>query len=143
MERLIRRRRNEARKGFTLLETMIAMSILGGGLLAVAVMQLEAIQFGNRGRHQTQAANIAQRRVELLQGSTWTALATTPGWTAPLTVNHTVNDGNTRVDQTYAVSWRIEDLVAGLTRSIDVRVNWNEPKRPGREYAISAVRFNF
>lgn len=143
MERLIRRRRNEARQGFTLLETMIAMAILGGGLLAVAVMQLQAIQLGNRGRHQTQAANVAQRRVELLQGSTWAALATTAGWTAPVTVNHTVNDGNIRVDQTYAVSWRISDLVAGMTRSIDVKVNWDEPKRPGREYALSAVRFNF
>jgi prepilin-type N-terminal cleavage/methylation domain-containing protein len=143
MERLIRRRRNEARQGFTLLETMIAMAILGGGLLAVAVMQLQAIQLGNRGRHQTQAANVAQRRVELLQGSTWAALATTAGWTAPVTVNHTVNDGNIRVDQTYAVSWRISDLVGGITRSIDFKVNWDEPKRPGREYAISAVRFNF
>lgn len=143
MEQLIRSRRNRARRGFTLVETMIAMAILGGGLLAVAVMQFEAIQFGSRGRHQTQAANIAQSRVDELQGRPWAALAVTAGWTAPVTVNHVVNDGGNRVQQAYAVSWRVADLVADLTRTIDVRVSWNEPKRPGREFALSAVRFNF
>jgi len=143
MEQLIRKRRKTTRGGFTLLETMIAMTILGGGLLAVSGMQLTAIQYGGRGRHQTEAANIAQRQIEALQGVPWAALATTSGWTAPVTVNHIVNDGNNRVEHSYALSWRIDDLVTGITRTIDVRVNWNEPNRPGREYALSGVRFNF
>jgi prepilin-type N-terminal cleavage/methylation domain-containing protein len=145
MEQLIRSRRNGTRQGFTLIETIIAMAILGGGLLAVAAMQIQAMQFGSRGRHQTQAANIAQSRVELLQGRPWADLTadTGAGWQGPVTVNHVVNDGDNRVEQAYALSYRIENLVAGLTRTIDVRVNWNELKQPGREYAISGVRFNF
>jgi prepilin-type N-terminal cleavage/methylation domain-containing protein len=142
MEPLICRRGRVSSRGFTLIEAMIAMAILGGGLLAVAAMQLQAIQYGSRGRHQTQAAIIAQDRVEALQGVAWASLAAT-SWTAPLTVNHTVNDGADRVEKAFQVSWRIQNLVNDVTRSIDVRVNWDEVKRPGREYAISAVRFNF
>ena len=143
MEQLIRSGRNERRQGFTLIETMIALAILGGGLLAVAIMQIQAIQFGSHGRHQTHAANVAQTRVEALLGRPWADLATTAGWTAPETVNHVVNDGGDRVEQSYAVSWRIADRTVGLTRTVDVRVNWNELNRPGREYAISGVRFNY
>lgn len=145
MEHLIRGRLKETSRGFTLLETMIAMAILGGGLLAVAVMQIEAIQVGSRGRHQSQAAIIAQRYVEDLQGVPWdhADLAPAAGWRAPVTENFTVNDGFDRVEQTYTVTLRVANLVAGLTRTIDVRVNWDDAKRSGREYAISAIRYNY
>jgi prepilin-type N-terminal cleavage/methylation domain-containing protein len=145
MEQLIRSRRSQTRRGFTLIETMIAMAILGGGLLAVAVMQLEAIQLGNRGRHQSQAAIIAQKHVERLQRIPWDHADLTPaaGWRAPETEDHTVYDGSTHVEQTYTVNERVTNLVTGLTRTIDVRVDWDDAKRSGRDYAISAVRFNY
>jgi prepilin-type N-terminal cleavage/methylation domain-containing protein len=146
MEQLIRNRRNQTRRGFTLIETMIAMAILGGGLLSVAVMQLEAIQLGNRGRHQSQAAIIAQKHVERLQRIPWDHADFTPaaGWRAPEPVEtHDVYDGSYHIEQTYTVTLRVTNLVANLTRTIDVRVNWDDAKRSGREYAISSVRFNF
>ena len=83
--------------------------------------------------------------MEFLNGIPWDDAAFVPNatWTAPDTVNHIVNDGNNRVEHSYEVTYRIDDLVAGLTRTIDVRVAWDEVNRPGREYAISGVRFNF
>ena len=142
MDPLIRRRRNSARGGFTLIEMMLALMILGFGLLAVAAMQLQAMEYGRRGRHQTQAASIAQNQLETLQRQPWATIAPTPGWTDPVTVDHTVNDGGDRIELSYQVSWQIADRVAGQTRSIDVRVNWDEVKRPGRVYALSSIRFN-
>ena len=128
--------------GFTLLETMIALSILAFGLLSVAAMQLTAMQFANRGRHQTQAAFLAESRMEFFQRQRWTSLAPTAGWTAPTTVNHVVQDGGTKVEQAYDISWQIANGVAGQTRTIDVRVVWNEQNRPSRQFVISSVRFN-
>ena len=143
MERMTTQQRSEhPSRGFTLIETTIALLVLGFGLLAVAAMQLQAMDFASRGRHQTQAAVFAQRRIEILHRQPWAALAPT-NWTAPVTLNHVVNDGVDRVEHSYAVSWRISDLVNDFTRTIDVRVNWDEDGRPGREYAISSIRYNF
>ena len=134
---------NARRGGFTLIETMIALVLLGIGLLSLSTMQIVAMKFGNSGRHTTQAAAIAQTRMEQLQRMRWTSVAPTAGWTAAVAVNNVVQDGGNKVEQSYSRSERITDEVAGATRAIDVRVNWNEPGRANRQYAISSVRFNF
>lgn len=133
------------RGGFTLIETMIALTLLGIGLLSLSTMQIVAMKHGNRGRHTTQAAAIAQSRMEVLQRMRWSepALAPTGGWTVAVPVNNVVQDGANRLEQAYNRSERITDEVAGVTRTIDVRINWNEPGRPNRQYVVSSIRFNF
>jgi len=130
---LQRRRRG----GFTLLEALIAMSILGVGLLALAAMQLFALRGGESGRRTTEAAAIAQDRMERIQRATWTDVGPTGGWTTATTVS---SPGQSAVQ--YDVSWRIADVAAGDTRSVDVQVTWDEPQRGSRSLAISSMRFN-
>jgi type IV pilus assembly protein PilV len=125
------------RAGFTILEALIAMSILGVGLLALAAMQLFALRGGESGRRTTEAAAIAETRMEQLQRATWTDVAPTGGWTAASTLS---SPGQSGVE--YNVKWRIADVVAGATRSIDVQVTWTEPQRGSRSFAISSMRFN-
>lgn len=129
--------------GFTLLETLIAMSLLAVALLSLSAMQLIAREFGNRGRHMTRASAIAQTQLEQMQRDTWTNLAPTGGWTAATTVTNDVQAGTTLTEQSYDVSWRITNAVAGTTRNIDVRVTWDEPGRANRQYALSTIRFNY
>ena len=131
---LVARGGRSRRAGFSLLETVIALSILAFGLLGLSAMQIVAADFGSRGRNSTQAAAIANGQLEALQRRTWTQIGPT-AWTAPTTV--------TARGQSYELSWRIADDVAGTTRSIDVRVNWDEPKRSNRQYAVSTIRFNY
>jgi hypothetical protein len=57
-------------------------------------------------------------------------------------VNEVIQGPTNQTEQVYQVSWRIADVDAGRTRSIDVRVQWNERNRPNRQYAISGLRFN-
>lgn len=123
--------------GFSLLEAMIALSILGLGLLALAAMQLHAMRGGASGRRTTEAAAIAQTRMEQLQRTTWTSVAPTGGWTGNVTQSASGQSGDT-----YTLDWRIADVVAGSTRSIDVRVTWSEPGRPNRNVSVSSLRFN-
>ena len=134
-------RRKRESSGFTLIEIMIALSLLGIGLLSLAAMQLTAMQYGSRGRHLTKAAAVAEEQMEILMRQTWDDLDPT-AWTAPETVNEVVQGPTDHTEQAYSVSWRIADVDAGRTRSIDVRVQWNERNRPNRQYAISSMRFN-
>ena len=134
-------RRKRKSSGFTLIEIMIALSLLGIGLLSLAAMQLTAMQYGTRGRHLTKAAAVAEARMEELTRRTWVNLAPT-AWTAPLTVNEVIQGPTNQTEQVYQVSWRIADVDSGRTRSIDVRVQWTERNRPTRQYAISSLRFN-
>ena len=131
------------RGGFTLLEVSIALGVFAIGMLGLSAMQLHALRGGGSGRHQTQAAAIAQSQMEQLERLRWTDLATTGGaFTAPVTVNNVVQSDTTDTEMSYAVAWRIADVQAGWTRAIDVRVTWDEPQRPGRSVVLSGMRFN-
>ena len=46
------------------------------------------------------------------------------------TVNEVVQGPTNQTEQAYEVSWRITNVDAGRTRSIDVRVQWTERNRP-------------
>ena len=135
-------RRSGRQAGFSLIEVMVAFTILGVGLLAVAGAQLKSIHGTRHGRHLSQSALVAQTQVETLMRTSWTALAPTV-WTAPLGVSSGVEDGNGgAVEQTYLVSWQIQDVIPDEARSIDVRVSWTESDGRARSIAASTIRFN-
>ncbi len=129
--------------GFTLLEVMIALAILGFGLLTMALLQLTAMNGGRAGRHATQAAVVARDQMETFQRVAWAdaSLVATAGWTAPVTVNN-VPDGGPGTEQSYAVTWRITNVDPSWIKNVDVRVTWNEPSFPGRTLTISSTRYN-
>ena len=135
----MRHKRNSS--GFTLVEIMIAMSLLAIGLLSLAAMQLTATQYGSRGRHLTKAAAVAEARMETLMRSRWTNLAPT-AWTTPIVTNEVIQGASNVTEQAYSTSWQITNVDVGRTRSIDVRVTWNERGMPTRQYVISSLRFN-
>jgi prepilin-type N-terminal cleavage/methylation domain-containing protein len=142
MERWHEAARSRGAGGFTLLELMIALTVFSIGMLSLNGMLLSAIQGGSRGRHTTQAAAIAESRMERLQRLSWSQIAPTAGWSAAVQVNNAVQGNPDRVEQAYTLDWRIADLQPGWTRSIDVRVRWDEPDRPGRSVTFASVRFN-
>ena len=129
--------------GFTLIEVTIALGVFAVGMLALAAMQLHAMRSGSSGRHATQAAAIAQSQMEQLQRLRWTQLATTGGaFTAPIVETNSIQGDVAAVEMAYSVDWRIADVEVGWTRSIDVRVSWDEPERPGRNVVLSTLRYN-
>ncbi|TFG95759.1 MAG: prepilin-type N-terminal cleavage/methylation domain-containing protein, partial [Myxococcales bacterium] len=131
-----------AKSGFTLLEIAISLGVFAIGMLALAAMQLHAMRSGSSGRHATQAAAIAQSQMEQLQRLRWTdaALADTAGaFTTPITQTNTVQGDSNQVEMSYAVDWRIADVETDWTRSIDVRVTWDEEKRPNRTMVLSSL----
>jgi prepilin-type N-terminal cleavage/methylation domain-containing protein len=147
MDQLVKRlRRGRGRDGFTLIEVLVAMGILATGLLAVSAAQLYAMHGGRSGRHTTDAAEIAQSQVEVFQRMDWTdaGLNATGGWgpAGGQTVNKTVNTTSVpTTEQAYVLTWRIVD-VSSYLKTIEVRVTWDEPNRPGRSYIVPTMRHN-
>lgn len=149
-----RRARRRGERGFTLIEVTVALGILATGLLAVSAAQLYAMRGASSGRHTTDAAEIAQTQVEAFQRMTWNSdtidpvlLSTGGAWVpggAGQQVDRVVETpGAPQVEQSYSMQWRVTDTPSPtgvFLKTIDVRVQWNEPNRPGRSYTISTMR---
>ena len=108
-------------KGFTLLELLIALTILTIGLLGLAGLHIAAIQGNVSGFKISTAAAVAQERIEELKALDASATALTAGAHA--------DDGNQVVQGiTYNRSYTIQDNtpVTG-TSTITLTVTWVEP----------------
>jgi prepilin-type N-terminal cleavage/methylation domain-containing protein len=144
----LRARRSAA--GLSLIEVMIALTILAIGLVGALSMQVQALSSTATGRHVTDAMRIGLDTLETLKYMGWAATPAT-GWTAPVAMTgpEAIAVRANETPQTFNVSWRIQNVGAGPTivrRQIDVRVTWREPgDTPAmavRRYAVSSVKFN-
>jgi len=131
------------RGGFTLIEVMLALSILAFGLLGLAAMQLYAMQGRSSGRHSTFAATLAQTHMDELQRRNWTTVTDTGGaWLTQAQNNIVTDDTGNRIEQAYTLNWRITNDVVGVTRLVDVRVTWTEEGGANRAYSLAGIRYN-
>ena len=107
------------KRGFTLLEVLIAITIFSIGLLAVATMQVSAIRGNRLGYEVTQATYLAQTQIDTLKDSDIAALIA--GGPYP--------DPNNPIDETGANggifnrSWVITNRTAN-SRDVSVTVTW-------------------
>jgi len=134
---------SRATGGFTILEVMIVIVILTFGLLSLAAMQIHAMQGSDRGRHATNAAAIAENKMELIQQDAWASIPGTGGFVAdPVEQNNIQLNGSNSIERAYNVSYQITDLQATFTRSVDVQVSWTEKNGETRSITLSSVRYN-
>jgi type IV pilus assembly protein PilV len=136
------------RSGFTLIEVMLAMVILAGGLLAMLAVQVQALKQGRYGRHTSEAMQIARDQMELLMRLPWDDAGAQPtNWTAPAPIDVTVqNDGGAVAQQTFNVSWRIQAAAfEPNARTVDIDVTWTESDANAgfeRRYVLSSIKNN-
>jgi len=103
--------------GFTLIEVLISIGILGVGIMAISLMQAHFTGGNSQSRQFIRATDIAMNQIETL--SNITDLSDTA-----------LNTGNqTRIINTYerdyTLSWTVTDNNDG-TLSINVSVSWND-----------------
>jgi type IV pilus assembly protein PilV len=111
-------KRLNSQAGFTLLEVIVAISILTVGLLAVGSMQLSAITANDRAGKMTQGTAIAEEKMEELLSLPYT-LASTHAFLSE--GSHT----ETAPPTGYNVSWTVQNNTpANNVKTIAVRVTW-------------------
>jgi len=133
----MRHTRDDCQKGFTLLEVIVAISILTVGILAVATMQVSAIRGNNFASGVTASASWCGDRLEQLLGL---------GWDDPF-VQDADGDGAGGLDDigfdnnpatqgdadfwaargSYNIYWNVADSeVTANTKTITVIVTWSD-----------------
>lgn len=115
----------KAQNGFTLLEVIVAISILMFGILAVASMQSASIQGNDLSISLTEGTTLAADQIEKLVNLPYThaglAAATNPPHTAATTSPFTA----------YSVSWTVyDDTPITDTKTVMVTVSWTEHGNP-------------
>jgi prepilin-type N-terminal cleavage/methylation domain-containing protein len=134
--------RTNRESGFTLLEVLMAMAILGIGVLTIGVAQLSAIKMSSRSEHMSQAMYLAQDQMETFMAMRPnSAVLGIPVVNAPdpggiIDIDPADNDATN-----YTRVWTIEPNTpnAGLTR-ITVTVTWNMAHRGPAQVQLQGIR---
>ncbi|WP_459924376.1 type IV pilus modification PilV family protein [Desulfatiferula olefinivorans] len=104
----------DGERGFTIVEVMIAIVIFSIGVLAVAQMQVRALNAGRQSFNQTEAAMWAANQAE-----TFVSL--------PFTDPALANGTNTVGDGMYQLNWTVSQPGADPgTLLIQITVTWND-----------------
>ncbi|MBW1800743.1 MAG: prepilin-type N-terminal cleavage/methylation domain-containing protein [Deltaproteobacteria bacterium] len=110
-------RNRDKEGGFTLLELIVAISILTVGILAVASMQVASIRGNAFADGVTEGSTCATDRMEKLRRVSWDD--------PDLTTGSPHDDPSAPAG--YSVSWTVtEDTPVEETKTIEVTVNWEE-----------------
>jgi len=113
-------------KGLTLLEVLVAMVVLSLGLLALAKMQITAIQVNAISGRLTQGTAIAQDKVEQLMALPY-ADAKLDDQTP---VGEFTTYTETRPAQGYTITWTVDqDTPAVGVKTINLKVTWSNRGR--------------
>ncbi|HYV97429.1 MAG TPA: prepilin-type N-terminal cleavage/methylation domain-containing protein [Gemmatimonadaceae bacterium] len=123
-----RSRRLTARQGFTIVEVLLAISILLVGVLGFVGTSASVARMLNRGTRSNRAAFYAQERAEILSATPCQLLA---------------NGTATRGGQ-YSLSWTITDALGGNAKRARVIVTYTQVKGASRadttEASILCIR---
>jgi type IV pilus modification protein PilV len=127
--------------GFTLIEVLIAMAILGVGLLSIAVAQLTAIKVSSRSKNLQQAMFLAREQMDDLEALPLNS----PVLQAAATIDDPANplratsdpDDLTTFNRSVTVAPNVPS--AGLAQ-ITVTVVWNSPQGGTRQVQLNSVK---
>jgi type IV pilus assembly protein PilV len=119
-------------QGFTMLELLIAIAILAIGLLGLATLQTSSIQGNRDSKEMTTAVFLAEKKMEELKSSPFTA--------SPINIG-TTNDSNNPMNGSgasggiYNRSWNVQTYMSSANmKQITVTVAWN---MAGKNHSVS------
>jgi type IV pilus modification protein PilV len=136
-------------EGFSLIEVLVALTILAVGLLSLALLQVTAIK-GNAGASKsTIAMDLAQAKLELFRRDAWTAIdnstnTTFGGGTTPIYASVPADAGNSvtvRGTMFYRI-WRVVPNATDSLKTITVWTCWRDDQGNWHSVMLVTQRAN-
>jgi type IV pilus modification protein PilV len=122
-------------EGFSLIEVLVALTILAVGLLSLALLQTTAIKGNTSAWKSTIATDLAQERLELFRRNAWIAIdnstnTTFDGGTIPIYANVPADAGDSVTDRgtTFYRIWRVVPNAANSLKTITVWTCWQDDR---------------
>ena len=125
--------RNMSQFGFSLVELLVGLAILSVGLLALAGMQVTALEGNAASKNLTSAVFLAEAKLNELKADGYSSLA-----------DGTVNDSNNPVNEQgqsggiFSRSWTISNHGANVKR-ITVAVSWKDLRGGNRATSLDTL----
>ena len=118
-------------RGFVLIEALVALILVGIGLVAVYTVQQQSLAAAGDGRARTEAANLTQQQAEVLRNmlarGDLTALA-----------NGSVQ--KTGSVATYTIAWAVDTPNGGLDqRRLRLRTTWTDASGAGQVLDLNSL----
>ncbi len=141
--------------GFSIIEVMIALTVLAFGILAMTVMQLEALKQGGAGRHTTDAAAVGRTYLEQAQRIPFVTVdgLKDTGWLVPAWAGARASydtavanpSGAVAIEHSYNVLWRISSVAATTcVLDVEMQVTWPEANRTApKALTLATRRYNW
>ncbi len=152
---------NDAKKkgqgGMTLLEVLIAVTLLAVGMAGMIGIQVMAMRDEAIAREDNDASRIARDVLEQVQRLPFASVAATGGaFAVPAFVDYggayapgevpvQVQTAGGAVEDfgLYNVTWRVANVVGQASlRTVDVQVAWTDPVGRAQTYTASTLRYN-
>jgi len=121
--------------GFTIIEALISLIIMGFGILSLSGMQISLSRSADDAKQRTEAVRLAQEKIEFFRSYTGIATTLVTQGTA-LNWNALVNGTDTiTTNATYTRSWTLGGGIGDPMRNLTVGVGWTD--RAGQAQAVS------
>ncbi len=134
-------RRSARNRGISLIEVMVALAVLGFGMLGVAAVQLSALRGSAQSRERALAHELAQQQLETFQGMSRTSLETirAAGVNDPL--NPIDPDPNDAQLMSFTRTWAITpDTPEQDVYTIMVTVGWTDARGAQRTVQLETFK---
>lgn len=135
-------------RGFSLMEALIALAVIGFGFLAVARFQMSVFENGDFARQRSEATRLARDRIEQIRGfeqiasasgklayNDYAATAAYPATTASQTLPAPQQEQIESAYATYTSRWWIAPDAGGNFTMLTVEVSW--PNRQGQSESVT------
>lgn len=129
--------------GFTIVEALVALVIMGFGILSLAGMQAMLSRNADDAKQRTEAVRLAQEKIEQLRS--YTGIASTlvgQGVVSSTALNWNALAGSTdtiSTNTTYTRTWTLGGASADPMRALTVNVGWIDRAGAAQTVALSSV----
>jgi len=127
-------RRPLLQRGFTLIESLIALLVVGAGMLLLSVTQMKLVQNADLARQRGEATRLAAEKIESSRGYTTIAGTGATAWNG-LAAGSDTSSSNTA----YSRSWTVDGDISQPMRQINVAVSWTDRAGAAQSVNLSSV----